>query len=39
MNMTTNRISLQSLRATQTRIIGAIIPRMNSYAVDETVKV
>lgn len=28
----------QSLRATQTRIIGAIIPRMNSYAVDETVK-
>lgn len=39
MNMTTNRISLhKSLRATQTRIIGAIIPRMNSYAVDETVK-
>lgn len=28
----------QSLRAKQTHIIGAIIPRMNSYAVDETVK-
>ena len=28
----------QSLRATQTHLIGAIIPRMNSYAVDETIK-
>jgi len=28
----------QSLRAKHTNIIGAIIPRMNSHAVDETVK-
>ncbi|RMI83718.1 hypothetical protein D9V42_15020, partial [Staphylococcus pseudoxylosus] len=28
----------QSLRARQTHLIGAIIPRMNSYAVDETIK-
>ncbi|MCG7339931.1 LacI family DNA-binding transcriptional regulator [Staphylococcus sp. ACRSN] len=28
----------QSLRAHRTNMIGAIIPRMNSYAVDETVK-
>ncbi|UDI77881.1 LacI family DNA-binding transcriptional regulator [Staphylococcus taiwanensis] len=28
----------QSLRAEHTNIIGAIIPRMNSHAVDETVK-
>ncbi|WP_335904572.1 hypothetical protein, partial [Salmonella enterica] len=27
-----------SLRARQTHLIGAIIPRMNSYAVDETIK-
>lgn len=29
----------QSLRARRTHLIGAIIPRMNSYAVDETIKV
>ena len=29
----------QSLRAKHTNLIGAIIPRMNSHAVDETVKV
>ncbi|RIM68442.1 LacI family transcriptional regulator, partial [Staphylococcus arlettae] len=28
----------QSLRAHKTNMIGAIIPRMNSYAVDETIK-
>ena len=28
----------QSLRAKHTNLIGAIIPRMNSHAVDETVK-
>ena len=28
----------QSLRARRTNLIGAIIPRMNSYAVDETIK-
>lgn len=28
----------QSLRAHRTNMIGAIIPRMNSYAVDETIK-
>lgn len=28
----------QSLRARQTHLIGAIIPRMNSYAVDQTIK-
>ncbi len=28
----------QSLRARRTHLIGAIIPRMNSYAVDETIK-
>ncbi|MCH8648082.1 LacI family DNA-binding transcriptional regulator [Staphylococcus lugdunensis] len=28
----------QSLRARHTKMIGAIIPRMNSYAVDETIK-
>ena len=27
----------QSLRARRTNLIGAIIPRMNSYAVDETI--
>ena len=33
--MTINRIQFaQSLRARQTHLIGAIIPRMNSYAVD-----
>ena len=28
----------QSLRARRTNLIGAIIPRMNSFAVDETIK-
>ena len=28
----------QSLRAYRTNMIGAIIPRMNSFAVDETIK-